>query len=333
MNFNELTKRCQNRNFDQIVVVTKDIFKTLSELRRVEHVLPGAMGIRTEQTHPGLKAGGRDLAYEERFATVYYENTALCFVQPMSGDTLYHRYLERFGEGICCVRERIAANAWEAVLESFGKKGLMPAQTCTSGNCNAAWLDLMDNLGILYELIRDDSAFEVPEHKIPARICQINITTPNLQKTIEEVTGLLEIGPWEVGCQSDRCVTDFGFRVNGDLEAPEFAFLLAILVCGNIEWEVIEPVKGPLVYNDFLASHGIGFHHILQEYPADQWQATLEDYAANDIALNCKGKLGPVNWCYMDTSKALGFFKEMRTDAVMDRLPDGYFQYFYPEKE
>ena len=49
------------------------------------------------------------------------------------------------------------------------------------------------------------------------------------------------------------------------------------------------------------------------------------------IAMNCKGSIGPVDWCYMDTVKELGYFKEMRTDAVMDQLPDGYFQFWYPE--
>lgn len=47
--------------------------------------------------------------------------------------------------------------------------------------------------------------------------------------------------------------------------------------------------------------------------------------------MNCKGSIGPVDWCYMDTVKELGYFKEMRTDAVMDQLPEGYFQFWYPE--
>ena len=38
------------------------------------------------------------------------------------------------------------------------------------------------------------------------------------------------------------------------------------------------------------------------------------------------------DWCYMDTEKELQYFMELRTDAVMDKLPDGYLQYFYPDK-
>ncbi|MBQ6904453.1 MAG: hypothetical protein IJQ27_00055, partial [Spirochaetia bacterium] len=51
--------------------------------------------------------------------------------------------------------------------------------------------------------------------------------------------------------------------------------MLGILVCGNIEWEVIMPEKGPLVYNDFIARRGIGFHHVLMEIPQAKWAQRL----------------------------------------------------------
>lgn len=332
MNYKELVERCKNRNFDEIVVVTKDIFQEIANLDRIEHVTPGEISVRTERTDPGLQAGGETLTYTERSATVFYENTSLRLVQPVEGNTIYRRYLDRFGEGLCCIRERINVDCWESTLDQLKAKGQKAAQIIDNDRCKAVWFDLMDTLGIVYEVIREDSQGATPSHTVSARISQINISTPDVRKTIASITELLEIGPWEVGCQSNGCVTDYGFRVDGKLEAPEFAFLLAILVCGNIEWEVIEPVKGPLVYNEFIESHGVGFHHILQEYPKERWQEVLEDYDANGIELNCKGKLGPVEWCYMDTSKELGFFKEMRTDAVMDRLPEGYLQFFYPEE-
>ncbi len=332
MDFRALQERCRNRSFDEIVVVTRDIFRELANLQRIEHVIPGEMEIRTQQTHPGLRAGGEEIAYIERSATVFYENTSLRLVEPVEGNTIYRRYLDRFGEGICCIRERIQVEQWQRTLEHLEARGYTPVQTVDTDQCQAAWIDLMDPLGIVYEMLREDSRCEEPMHVVPARLSQINISTPDVRSTIAFITDLLEIGPWEVGCQSNSCATDYGFLVNGKLEETEFSFLLAILVCGNIEWEVIEPVKGPLVYNEFLEQHGIGFHHILQEYPAWQWQEVLADYEKNNIRLNCKGKLGPVEWCYMDTSRELGFFKEMRTDAVMDRLPEGYLQFFYPEQ-
>lgn len=330
MNYKELQERCKDRNFDQIIVVTDDIFRDIANMQRIEHVTPGNLCLRTNATHPIL-VKGKEIAYMERAATFFYANTSVSFVEPVEGDTIYRQYLNRYGRGICCVRERISAGRWQSFREHLRGKGVAEAQVVDTAQCKAVWFDMMDTLGILFEAIRDDSVREEALNASPARICQINITTPDVRKTIQTVADLLEIGPWEVGCQSDACITDYGFRVNGELVETEFAFLLAILVCGNIEWEVIEPVKGPLVYNAFIEEHGVGFHHILQEYMVGNWQEVQKDYESNGIELNCKGKIGPIEWCYMDTSKELGFFKEMRTDAVMDQLPEGYLQFFYPE--
>ena len=333
MNYKELQARCKERNFDQITVVTGDVFRELANLKRILHVIPGDICTQTHNDHPGLKVQGKEIAYTQRCATVFYENTSLCVMQPVEGDTVYQRYLDRFGEGICCVRERIPRKSWDTVLARLAEKGFKPVQTMTSDTCEAAWIDMTDTLGILYEVITAESERPAPAYVVPGRISQINITTPDVRKTIETVTDLLEIGPWEVGCQCNSTVTDSGFRVDGKLEVVDFGFLLAILVCGNLEWEAIQPQKGPLVYNDFLESHGIGFHHILLEIAEDQWEDTLKGYADAGVELSCKGKLGPVTWCYMDTRAELGFFTELRTDAKMTRLPDGYLQYFYPEQE
>lgn len=332
MNYRELQERCKNRQFDQITVVTGDIFQELANMSRILHVIPGDICTQTQKEHPGLCVGGEEIAYTQRCATVFYQNTSLCIVQPVEGDTVYRRYLDRFGGGLCCVRERIPAQSWNAALDRFALKGLQITQTITSDTCRAAWVDLTDTLGVLYEVMTDESQCPAPAYVVPDRIAQINITTPDVRKTIKTMTELLEIGPWEVGSQNNRTVVDPGFRVNGNLENVDFEFLLAILVCGNIEWEAIQPVKGPLVYFDFLNSHGIGYHHILQEIPQNQWENTQKAYADAGVELSCQGKIGPVSWCYMDTREALGFFTELRTDAKMTKLPDGYLQYFYPSE-
>ena len=333
MNYSELQKRCKNRNFDQITVVTRDIFQELVNLNLVLHVLPGQIRTESQLDHPGLTMEGKKVAYTQRCATVFYQNTSLQVVQPVEGDTLYQRYLDRFGEGICCVRERIPEGNWEETLTRFATKGLKIAQRMECSGCKAVWLDLTDSLGILFEVITGENESTASEYVMPQRIAQINITTPDVRKTIETITDLLEIGPWEVGCQNKSTVTDSCFRVDGQLRDVDFSFLLAILPCGNIEWEAIQPVEGPLVYFDFLKEHGIGYHHILQEIPENQWGDTLRDYEKAGVELSCQGKVGPVTWCYMDTKKQLGFFMELRTDAAMTKLPDGYLQYFYPEVE
>ena len=321
----ELADRCKNRNFDQIVVVVKDIFQAVENMRRINGV-SGDVQVCTKTVQD---SEGKTLISTERRASYFYANTELCFVESVEGETLYKRFLDRCGEGICCARERVSPEEMGAMEQRLRDKGFAPAQRFESKQEKAVWFDLTAPLGILFEAVTGEPE-EKPEHTISERIAQINITTPDLQKTMETVADLLEIGPWEVGRQSNAVVDNSAFRVDGELRETEFSFLIGILVCGNIEWEAIQPEKGPLVYNDFIARRGIGFHHILQEIPQGQWQERLAKYAADGVEMACKGTLGPVDWCYMDTERDLHFYTELRTDAVMEKLPDGYLQYFYP---
>jgi len=325
----ELAERCKKRDFDRITVVTKDIFKRMANMQKVQKDIPGRICTCSDECTPLTDADGQPLHYSQRQASYYYANTEICFVEPIEGETIYKQFLDRYGEGICCIRERVMPEMIARLETHFTDKGFKPVQKMEKDGVKAFWIDLTKKLGIVFEVISGDTDPE-PAIRSDMRIAQINISTPHVQKTIEFITELLEIGPWEVGKQCNAVAHDTAFTVDGVLKDQEFAFLLAILVCGNIEWEVIEPVEGKLIYSDFIEKRGIGFHHILQEIPSGKWAKRLETYAQDGIKLNCKGGLGPVEWCYMDTEKELGFFVELRTDAVMDKLPEGYLQYFYP---
>ena len=329
MTANALTQRCKGRNFDRIVVLVQDVFEKMAQYQTVEKATPGSLGMYDETTAPLYGAEGEALRYTERSASYFYANTELCFIEPGAGETLYRRFLDRFGEGLACVRERVDAAAFDALERAYREKGLIPVQRLEKGEERAFWLDLTEQLGILFEVTTGGTE-EAPA-RLPERIAQINITTPDIRESMEQCVKLLEIGPWEVGRQCNAVVDRPAFRVNGELREAEFSFLLGILVCGNIEWEIIQPEKGPLVYYDFLARRRVGFHHILREISQSRWDARLAEYASDGALMACRGSLGPVDWCYVDTEKPLGFYTELRTDAVMEKLPDGYVQYFYPE--
>ncbi|MCC8149970.1 MAG: VOC family protein [Lachnospiraceae bacterium] len=333
MNYEELVERSKGRYFDRITVLTKDIFQEVANLADILNAAPCNLRMVSDRTDGGLTRCGQEISYEQRQASFYFSNTEICVVQPVSGNTIYREYLDQYGEGICCVRERIPAAEYEAALKKYEEKGLKTAQVLENDQCRMAWFDIRNPLGILFSIVADDSVFPEKTVENASRIAQINITTPDVRKTIEQVTELLEIGPWEVGCQNKRTVTNSGFLADGELRDVEFEFYVAILVCGNIEWEAIQPFKGPLVYNDFLARRGIGYHHILMEAPESDWEKVESEYQSKGIQMSYKGQVGPVQWCYMDTESRIHFFMELRTDAVMDQLPDGYLCYMYPEQE
>jgi len=63
----------------------------------------------------------------------------------------------------------------------------------------------------------------------------------------------------------------------------DFVANISLSYLGDMQLELIEPVRGPNIYSDFLQSSGPGLHHICVE--AD----TLEDF---DAALACAAEQG-----------------------------------------
>lgn len=332
MTFKELQEHGKSRNFDQIIVVVKDIFQEISELKRIMDILPVDVRVCSQDNSLKISGENGEISYTQRQASYYYENTELCIIQPVEGDTIYQRFLDRFGEGLCCVREHVSQDMFERMEKHFKKKNLKIAQHCDRVDSRTLWLDMFDELGIAFEMTTDEGNTVASNNRIPQRIAQVNITTDDVKRTIGLLTDYLEIGPWEVGGQASECTHDTGFLADGKFADEEFLFDLAIIPCGNIEWEVIQPIKGSLcVYRDYLKRRGTGFHHILQEIPAKQWDSVLKSYEDKGIKMACKGGLGAVSWCYFHTENQIHFHTELRDDAVMEKLPDGYFKYFYPE--
>ena len=124
MTFEQLTERCKNRYFDQIVVVVKDVAAQMAAMQRIEGVLPGDIRVCDDTTDPGLKTEDGVIAYSEKKATYFYQNTQICALQPVEGETIYKKYLDRFGEGLCCVRERVSNEMFDYMMDHFAQKNL-----------------------------------------------------------------------------------------------------------------------------------------------------------------------------------------------------------------
>ena len=65
----------------------------------------------------------------------------------------------------------------------------------------------------------------------------------------------------------------------------EFRFYCA---CGSmnngIQLELIQPISGLPFYEEFLAKHGEGAHHMKEIVPADRFEEVLEFYAIDSIS-------------------------------------------------
>lgn len=72
--------------------------------------------------------------------------------------------------------------------------------------------------------------------------------------------------------------------------------------------ELLQPVEGESMYNEFLNQGREGFHHIL--YIVEDLEAVIEKYKEENISVIQSGRLMSGSYAYMDTEETLGMIIE-----------------------
>ena len=103
---------------------------------------------------------------------------------------------------------------------------------------------------------------------------QIAWVTGDLDATEKALTGLLGVRKWvrmpHVHFAPDSC------SYHG--EPADFVANISLSYLGDMQLELIEPVRGPNIYSDFLRDSGPGLHHICIEAESpERFAAMLTD--------------------------------------------------------
>jgi hypothetical protein len=99
----------------------------------------------------------------------------------------------------------------------------------------------------------------------------------------------------------------------------EWSALIAIAWVGDRHFEIIQPGKGPNVYESYLEKRGEGLHHF-KEWARD-CQAAIKEYVKKGFKVIQSGRLGKDEFYYLDTYSAYGFYYEVGNNADI-RKPD-----------
>ena len=139
---------------------------------------------------------------------------------------------------------------------------------------------------------------------------QVGIVLDDLDKFLEMMEEFLGISGFEV-VEYPSKGTDAEILYHG--QASGFKAKIAFKDLGNFQVEVIQPIEGPSIYQDFLDERGSGLHHI--RFTSESFYEIcdyLESQGIKQIASG-RGVHGSSRWAYYDTSKVLqGLIIEIR---------------------
>jgi len=113
-------------------------------------------------------------------------------------------------------------------------------------------------------------------------------------------------------------ITDEFYR--GASASVEFS--TAITQAGGIQIELVEQhCSGPSCYRDMFDKGQEGFHHIAVF--AEDYDAEMARYAELGIDVASAGRMGPMRFSYVDTSREIGAMTEVLEDVPFIR---SYFE-------
>jgi Glyoxalase/Bleomycin resistance protein/Dioxygenase superfamily len=145
----------------------------------------------------------------------------------------------------------------------------------------------------------------IMEAIINRRIMQIGYVVKDVEKSIEDYSQQLGIGPWDL---YTFCAPDLRDAVYRGRPATH-KFIIALVWNKTTQLELIQPVTGTNIYTEFLERHGDGLHHV-KEW-VDDCQKELEAYQARGIGVIQSGKFDEDENYYLDTESTFGFVYEI----------------------
>lgn len=126
---------------------------------------------------------------------------------------------------------------------------------------------------------------------------QICVVTRDFQRTME---GLVRagIGPWRVYTFDPSTVTEMTYRG----KPAEYSMRLGLADSGGMMWEIVQPLTGPNIYEEFLEAHGEGIHHVAFGCNGIPWPERVKAFTDRGYAMIQSGKWrGRAPYAYFET--------------------------------
>ncbi len=133
-------------------------------------------------------------------------------------------------------------------------------------------------------------------------VVELAIVTSDYRKTMEGLVRL-GIGPWMVYTFSPENVTDQTYRGR----PAEFSIKVCFAKSGSMIWELMQPLSGPTIFQEYLDKHGDGLQHVAYDCGDRPWEERIAELGSRGFKLIQSGKwMGRNAFAFFETNDATG---------------------------
>jgi methylmalonyl-CoA/ethylmalonyl-CoA epimerase len=134
---------------------------------------------------------------------------------------------------------------------------------------------------------------------------QVAMVVRDIEDSIRKHSQIFGIGPWDVYDFDASVVKNYIYRG----KPATHKCIIAIAWSGDTQLELMQPVSGYSIYDEFLDKHGEGMHHI-KLYYKDVHKAA-RDFEARGYPVIQSGLFDEDQHYYLDTEKDFGYIIEL----------------------
>ena len=152
------------RDIIQIGIMTDDFFGTLDQLIDKYGLGPWDTYIHSEETLQGpiIKEGYCDPHFKFHCGVAMMGNIQLEVIQPVYGVPFYSSFLEKNGPGLHHIKEKVAPEKFDAVIEKYAEMGMPPIFGARLFESRFTFVDTLGTLGFQLEIGNGRSPSSVP---------------------------------------------------------------------------------------------------------------------------------------------------------------------------
>jgi len=142
-----------------------------------------------------------------------------------------------------------------------------------------------------------------------SQVDQVCVVVRDLRAAMEHYWSILGIGPWRVYTYGDPLVKDLTYRG----KPADYKMRIALTTKGPLMFELIEPLKGPTIYHEFLERNGEGIHHMGIFVPSFDRAVAEAREAGFEVIQSGRGfgLHGDGGFAYLSTEAKLGAIYEV----------------------
>ena len=244
-------------------------------------------------------------------------------IEPQYGRSTHMSFLQEKGEGIHHVSFGVVEDH-DQVVTNLAERGVGIEMQGLSGDTGTfTYLDTQERLGTIYEVanpitsggsggLRPWGTYEAQGGGAVSiegkEIKQLGIVVDDVEKTARNYWELMGIGPWYVLDFTPQHLADVylhGIRgIAGD--AIRSHVRAGIAQFGEIQLELLQPVRGPSTHMEFWRTRGQGIHHV-SFGQIDDHDKVVSGLESMGVEVESSGLLGgATTFTYLATQKDLG---------------------------